>query len=169
MKGLIDNFSFYEIIVFIIFFAAAIKGAIDFYDWGKNRLKEAFDKEHNAEEQQIDINNKFEKYEERIEQLEESQSKILDILNEMHIKVNMLIDSDKDDIKSFITREHHFYCYTQGWIDDYSLECCERRYAHYVDEGGNSFIASFMKELRALPKHPPKNTNTTEDNNTIVG
>lgn len=56
----------------------------------------------------------------------------------------MLIDSDRDDIKSYITREHHYFCYQKGWIDDFSLDCCERRYKHYSDEGGNSFIGQFM-------------------------
>lgn len=68
----------------------------------------------------------------------------------------MLIDSDKDDIKSYITREHHYFCYQVGWIDDFSLDCLERRYQHYEDEGGNSFIAGFMNELRTLPKQPPQ-------------
>lgn len=70
----------------------------------------------------------------------------------------MLIDSDKDDIKSYITREHHYFCYQIGWIDDFSLDCLEKRYRHYADEGGNSFIEGFMDELRALPKQAPQNT-----------
>ena len=56
----------------------------------------------------------------------------------------MLIESDKDDIKAYITREHHFFCYEQGWIDDFSLDCLEKRYAHYKIEGGNTFIDGFM-------------------------
>ena len=67
-------------------------------------------------------------------------------------KVNLLIASDRDDIKSWITEKHHYYCYSQEWIDDYSLDCIEKRFAHYQDEGGNSFIAALMAEIRALPK-----------------
>ena len=37
-------------------------------------------------------------------------------------------------------------------IDDFSLDCIEKRFAHYQDEGGNSFIAALMAEIRALPK-----------------
>ena len=70
-------------------------------------------------------------------------------------KINILIDSDKDDIKSFITKEHHFYCYEKHWIDDYSLDCIERRYKHYQEENGNSFVADLMKEIRQLPKQEP--------------
>lgn len=70
-------------------------------------------------------------------------------------KIDMLIESDKDDIKSYITREHHYFCYKIGWIDDFSLDCIEKRYKHYTDEGGNTFIGGFMEELRALPKSNP--------------
>jgi hypothetical protein len=31
----------------------------------------------------------------------------------------------------------------------------EKRYQHYAEEGGNSFIENFMNELRALPKQQP--------------
>ena len=30
----------------------------------------------------------------------------------------------------------------------------EKRYKHYADEGGNSFVATLMSEVRALPKMP---------------
>ena len=64
--------------------------------------------------------------------------------------INLLIESDKDSIKSFIVKEHHYY--TQiGWVDDYSLDAIERRYKHYQEEGGNSFVHTLMAELRALP------------------
>jgi hypothetical protein len=66
------------------------------------------------------------------------------------------VDSDKDDIKAFITDKHHYFCYERKWIDDYSMDCIERRYSHYKDEGGNSFIATLMDELKALPKQSPQ-------------
>ena len=88
--------------------------------------------------------------------LEANQQTTDRILNDLSDKIDMLIDSDRDDIKSYITREHHYFCYQKKWIDDFSLDCCERRYQHYSDEGGNSFIGQFMEELRALPKQPPQ-------------
>ena len=78
------------------------------------------------------------------------------ILKDLSTKIDMLIDSDKDDIKSYITREHHYFCYKLGYIDDFSLDCIEKRFKHYSDEGGNSFIENFMKDLRALPIQSPK-------------
>lgn len=69
----------------------------------------------------------------------------------------MLIDSDKDAIKSYITKEHHYFCYQVGWIDDFSLDCLEKRYQHYEDQGGNSFIGGLMHDLRTLPNKNPWN------------
>jgi hypothetical protein len=33
------------------------------------------------------------------------------ILKDLSAKIDMLIDSDMDSIKSFITKEHHYFCY----------------------------------------------------------
>jgi hypothetical protein len=41
------------------------------------------------------------------------------------------------------------------WIDDFSLNCLEKRYEHYLAEKGNSFVHNLMDDLRALPKKPP--------------
>ena len=51
------------------------------------------------------------------------------------------IDAKDDDIKSWITEKHHYYCYSQEWIDDYSLDCIERRYKQ------------FDKNVRLFHKH----------------
>ena len=91
-----------------------------------------------------------------ITSLKANQENTDETLNCLSKKIDMLINSDKDDIKSYITRQHHYFCYQIGWIDDFSLDCVERRYQHYTDEGGNSFIEGFMNELRALPKQSPE-------------
>lgn len=159
MKELLEQFSISDIILFIVLFAMAIKGVIDFIDWAHNRLKEKFDKENVAKIMHNEINDKFEDHEKRIQKLETNQEQIIKSLNNLDNKINMLIQSDKDDIKADLTKIHHYYCYIQKWIDDYTLECCERRYTHYKDEGGNSFIEGFMNELRELPKKPPETHN----------
>ena len=87
---------------------------------------------------------------------------VYDILDMMDEKlenitgsINLLIKSDRDDIKSYITEKYHHFI-EQGWIDDYNLDCIEKRYSHYKKEGGNSFIEDLMGEIRKLPKRPPK-------------
>ena len=50
MAELITNYSWSEIILFVIAFAAAIKGVVTFWDWGKDRLRKVYDKEDKIEE-----------------------------------------------------------------------------------------------------------------------
>ena len=73
-------------------------------------------------------------------------------IDETNATISVLLASDKDDIKSWITEKHHYFCYERKCIDYQSLDCIEKRYGHYVDEGGNSFVADLMNEIRALPK-----------------
>lgn len=148
MAELITNYSWSEIILFVIAFAAAIKGVVTFWDWGKDRLRKAYDKEDKIEEIKSLIV-------ENIKQMNEFSNIQAQTINEIqHLKENItnLTASDKDDIKAWITEKHHHFCYEIKYIDDYSLDCIEKRYAHYVDEGGNSFISKLMEEIRNLPK-----------------
>ena len=137
MAELITNYSWSEIILFVIAFAAAIKGVVTFWDWGKDRLRKVYDKEDKIEEIKSLIV-------ENIKQMNEFSNIQAQTINEIqHLKENItnLTASDKDDIKAWITEKHHHFCYDIKYIDDYSLDCIEKRYAHYVDEGGNSFIS----------------------------
>ena len=88
-----------------------------------------------------------------IETLTNKQNATDEYLKAMSEKIDLLIDSDRDAIKSQITREHHRFCYELEEIDDFSLDCLEKRYKHYADEGGNSFIKGFMQDLRKLPRY----------------
>ena len=148
MAELITNYSWSEIILFVIAFAAAIKGVVTFWDWGKDRLRKVYDKEDKIEEiKSLMVENK--------KQMNEFSNIQAQTINEIqHLKENItnLTASDKDDIKAWITEKHHHFCYEIKYIDDYSLDCIEKRYAHYVDEGGNSFISKLMEEIRNLPK-----------------
>lgn len=155
MQQLFDAYSITEIISFIIILAIAIKGAISFYDWGKDRLRKIFNKEEQQNKDKQSIEDKIENFEKRINEIANSQKNTNSAIEELTQKINMLIVSDKNDIKSFITEKHHFFCYTQHWIDDYSLECLEYRFSIYQKENGNSFVEGLMEEIRALPKHPP--------------
>lgn len=148
MAELITNYSWSEIILFVIAFAAAIKGVVTFWDWGKDRLRKVYNKEDKIEEIKSLIV-------ENIKQMNEFSNIQAQTINEIqHLKENItnLTASDKDDIKAWITEKHHHFCYDIKYIDDYSLDCIEKRYAHYVDEGGNSFISKLMEEIRNLPK-----------------
>ena len=155
MIDLLQHYSLSDIVFFIVFLAVAVKGFIIFFDWATARLKEHFNIEFKKDIEKKEQEQKMHQLKKAIQELRQSQKKQNEILQTLSHKIGMLIDSDRDDIKAFITEKHHFYCYQQGWIDDFNMECLEKRYGHYEDEGGNSFIGGFMKQLRRLPKQPP--------------
>lgn len=143
MAQLLSQYSLNDIIIFIVLLALAFKGVFSFFSWMGDFLKQAV---HRAETPQ------------KLEQIINTQKKEIDELKECLSKLNdsvhLLIKSDKDAIKAYITREHHYFVYEKKWIDDYSLDCIERRFVHYQQEGGNTFISDLMQELRNLPKQP---------------
>ena len=148
MAELITNYSWSEIILFVIAFAAAIKGVVTFWDWGKDRLKKVYDKEDKIEE----IKSLIVKSTKQMNEFSNIQAQTIEEIQHLKENITNLTASDKDDIKAWITEKHHHFCYEIKYIDDYSLDCIEKRYAHYVDEGGNSFISTLMEEIRNLPK-----------------
>ena len=155
MIELLQHYTVSEIIIFVILLALAIKSLISFFDWVRERISKNFDKGYKKINAKKQLERRLQHGSEIMTTLQKNQEQIDHILNDLTKKIDMLIDSDKDDIKAYITEKHHYYCYQMGWIDDFSLNCLEKRFKHYQDEGGNSFIANFMEELRALPKTAP--------------
>jgi len=174
---MIDFFSRYtlqDIVTFVVLLALAIKGGIEFWDWAWKRLKhsvkkgeevnnlkeelleriakgeqetrELLNKEAALREKQVAIRDK------QMEELRETQICEGEKVNQLHSDVKLLIDSDKDNIKAWITDKHHYFVMTLGEIDNFSLDCIEKRFQHYIDENGNSFVEDLMEDLRALPK-----------------
>ncbi len=139
MKTLLETFSISQIVLYTILVLIAFKGVVTFFDWFTSRGVDYFKTKYQKPKQ--------------LQQSVENMAKTLTTLAE---KVDMLIQSDKDDIKAFITRQHHYFCYQKGWIDDHSLDCIERRFEHYRHQGGNSFIETLMEQIRDLPKQQPK-------------
>lgn len=156
MLELLNNYSVSEILTFLIIFALALKSVVSFWDWGISRIKQVFNKETSKQKEKDLIQERLDKGNSNFEVLFDSQTKQNEKIEKLMDMMNTLIESDKDDIKSFITREHHYFCYQKGWIDDYSLDCIEKRYRHYIKEGGNSFTKGLMEEIRKLPKCPPE-------------
>lgn len=150
----LEGESFATILIWIVLIAFAIKGFIGYMDWAQNKMDIVISKRKKAEKKEESIQEQIDKNRKENQEMKENQQKMMELINKLNEKIELLIESDKDDIKSFLTKEHHYFCYQQGWIDDYNLECCERRFEHYRAENGNSYIESFMKELRALPKQP---------------
>ena len=159
MEKLLTKYSLSDILIFIVLLFFAVKELVNISDWIRDRIKKATDKdlkakkEHEELQEEIDDLNKF--YGEK-KIIDETFEKFNKTIYKMNDKIQMLIESDKEDIKSFITNQHHFFVYQQEWIDDYSMECLEKRFAIYEKEHGNSFVLGLMNEIRALPKRPPE-------------
>lgn len=141
---LLKQYSLINIIQILILTALAIKGITTFFEWSMPRVKKIVYKTDEPRK----LKNNIDKNQQQIKDLKASIARLTE-------KVDALIASDRDGIKAFITWEHHHFCYQKGWIDDYSLDCIERKYTHYVDQGGNSFIQGLMEEIRNLPKQDP--------------
>lgn len=152
MVTLLQSYSLSDILIFIIILGLAIKSTVSFYDWAYERLERIFSQGNKKINEKEQLEQRLRKGSQIMNALEQSQEKTDQALQDLTKKINLLIESDKDDIRASITREHHHFCYELGWIDDFSLDCLQRRFRHYADEGGNSFIQGFMNELRALPK-----------------
>ena len=169
MTELLTTYSLSEIIVFMILLAGSFKAVSSFIDWYKGKRRTDTLKEMKPEELDKRISSEIEARNNKIKELEQKHDKdlenltqqiggVADQVSNLATKVDLLVDSDKDDIKAFITREYHYFC-AKGWIDDYSMDCIEKRYQHYIDEKGNSFIEHLIAELRLLPKKPPTEEN----------
>lgn len=152
MLDLLKQYSVQDILIFIVILAIAIKGCISFFDWAYARIKQHFDKDNTEISKEKQTHSAIQAHTKSINALIKAQEQNIKQFDALQKSIEMLIESDKDDIKSWLVEKHHYFCYEKGYIDDYSLDSMERRYRHYEDEGGNSYAATLMAEVRALPK-----------------
>ncbi len=143
MQQLFTNYSLGQIIIFIVILAIAIKQFVTLRDWFKTKARE-----------QIKEQDKPLELQEATKRQDEELNEIRDSIKDLTKDVQLLMESDRDQIKFSITKQHHYFVYQLGYIDDYSLDILEKRYAHYLSYGGNSYIGTLMDELRDLPKGP---------------
>ena len=69
-------------------------------------------------------------------------------------KVNILIDSNKEANKAFITNLY-YESIKEKFIPVYKLESVETIYEQYLLQNGDTFVADLMTELRELPHTKP--------------
>lgn len=135
MLELLNKFSLSEILIFIVMLLLALKGLITLGDWFGERGIKFFKRKYS-----------------KPKEMEETLLNLTDTIDKLDQKVNILMHSDRDDIKAFLVRQHHYFCYELKQIDYQSLQVIEKRYSHYKEEGGNSYINDLMHDLRSLPK-----------------
>lgn len=109
------------------------------------KIKVQIDKESGNRDKEIKEIRK--KITETSDRQKETESK----LTKMSDNITLLIDSDKNKIKSFITSEYHKWMDLK-YIDIYSLAGIEDQFDKYKKEHGNTFVEELVQELRKLPK-----------------
>lgn len=152
MDEILTQYSITEILVFLFVLIASIKTTLNSIEYLWERISKIFKKQQKDIEQQEDFTKHVQESEKQIKELYDLHTKTEENLNRIIDSIQLLINSDKDDIKAWVTEKHHYYCYEKKHIDDYSLDCIEKRYTHYRNEGGNSFVEDLMKDIRRLPK-----------------
>lgn len=180
MLELLTAYEISDILIFIVILALAVKEFISFVDWVKKKI-DSFKQEEildQKEQDKIDsydaklkansdkilsLETRMSNLEKRLEETEQEfrtflkqQNEINNNLQILMKKVNILLDSDKEDIKAYVTEKHHYYIHRR-WIDDFTLECIEKRFQCYQEEEGNSFVENLVNDLRKLPRQPPTN------------
>lgn len=151
MKELLSSYSMGQIFLFLIMAALAIKQLISFFDWASARVTKQVDKEKKPIKIEQRLTTAISERDQQIQQLRQDQARIEKSISQLDKKLNILIASDKDDIKAWITAQHHHFM-EKGYIDYYSLDCISRRYEDYKREDGNTFIDDLMEEINSLPK-----------------
>ena len=156
MEELFTKYSLTEIILFIFVFFTSLKGFFTLWDYFYDKIKKHFKEETEEEQDKIDIAKHLADISAQIENINAQHTldrqELIKKIDETNATISVLLASDKDDIKSWITEKHHYFCYESKCIDYQSLDCIEKRYAHYKNERGNSFVEDLMRDIRRLPK-----------------
>ena len=162
---MITKYTLVEILVFIFIILAALKEGWSLIDFFRNKIKKKYETEVQDDKQITDILNRLKEFEESIQQAWTKEKDLYgkfvefkdtceEYFKSTDKKLEILTQSDKDNIKSWIVEKHHFFM-KQEWIDDFNMDAIEKRFTHYEEEGGNSYICDLMKDLRKLPNYPP--------------
>ena len=166
MLALLQQYTLQQIILFVVMLALAIKGAVDFFDWCKQKYQKKFDKDYAKKNEHDELVQHYKQcasqHDETLNLYNNLENKIDTLTDTVNIRFNeveesikTLTDSDMHDIKGWIVEKHHKYI-PQNWVDDFAMDTLEKRYSDYKKEGGNSYINGLMDELRALPHVPPQ-------------
>lgn len=167
MLELISAYTIPQIISFIILAILAVKGAWDLKDYFMGKYNEKFNKDYSIKEKEKEL-------EEHYKHCKEQHGETLSLYDSLNKKMdawmdqvgkklgifedhlNLLLESDRNDIKQSIVKDYHYFVEKQGWVDDFSLDTILLRYEDYKKEGGNTYVDTLISEIKALPKTPPQ-------------
>lgn len=87
--------------------------------------------------------------EKRLQKLEENYTKLSEILIKQQQTLDLLMESDELDIKTWIKTQHDQWMPT-GYIDSQILDLVCQRYEIYEREGGNSWAKKMVDDMKQL-------------------
>lgn len=182
MIELLTTMSLTQVVIFTFLIFVAVKECISVWEFFQKKIKGAVKNELSEKELIEQIHDKVIKLEtevkeqreldnlrdERLKFLEEDtkqrkalHSQILEFQEKVTQKLErqdeillLLTDADREDTRSWIVQQYHYFCEQKKWIDDFSMDALEKRYIYYQQEGGNSYITGLMEQLRSLPRTP---------------
>lgn len=134
-------------IIFLFMFGTALKQGYELVQYFRNKTVDHVDK----------IREQEEALEQVINNMQQQQKQLQSITD----KIDELLVSDKDSIKSWIVMLYKQCKKDPSGLDSMQMDLLERRFSHYKQEGGNSYIDNLMQELREI-------YNSKEDNNASV-
>lgn len=156
MIDILTKYSLSQIIIFAILLILALKSMFSFFEWAKAKIMTIAKRENRYQQLQNMIAEEKRERKQELNAIHFNLSGLSQFVEKITQKIDLLLQSDRDDIKSFITRQYNYFVLQKKQIDHYSLQAIEKRYAHYVEEGGNSFVENMMIALRQLPRKHDK-------------
>lgn len=166
MLELFSTLTLTQIITYSFLILLSIKEILTLRDFFKNRIDKKYDNENSNKKQTEEIFEEIKTLKEEIQNqkkdyvlltsnLEDFKSYWKNKDEEQQKILKLLVESDREAIRSDIVKEYHYFI-KRGWIDDFSLDTLEKRFVFYQEEGGNSYIYNLMEDLRDLPNVPPR-------------
>lgn len=143
-QTLLEQFDLATVLTVLLLSFFAVLEVMRGIDYVKGKKKDQLKQEQNKEQRLEVLEVKENDNETAI------KSVLLDISN-IKESVTLLVESDKDDIRAWITEKYHYFM-RLGYIDDFTLDCMERRFKSYKQEGGNTYIDGMMNAIRKLPR-----------------
>ena len=136
MENLLNAFDITTIILVVFMTAFTVREVLELYYYFHNKIYGRYEKQDNQND--------------TIENLTTTLGSVLQQVKDINKKINMLQASDT--IKSWIVTLYHKYKENPKQLGSMQMDLLERRYRHYKDQGGNSYIDQLMEDLRAIYK-----------------
>ena len=147
MVQFFQNYTIEATLVFLFILGTALKQGFELVQYFRNKTVSHVDK---VREQEKTL-------EKVIDNMQQQQKQLQSITD----KIDELLASDKDSIKSWIVMLYKQYKKYPSGLDSMQMDLLERRYSHYKKQGGNSYVDNLMQDLREI-------YNNEEDNNASV-